>query len=255
MSTDTPRPPLDSAVISQKISQYWRVSVVEVTGSTQDDLSALVSRNEVTSGEVLVAEYQSAGRGRLDRTFDAPQSSALLFSLYLQPKREKSEWSFLPLLAGLVSTFAMSELDPRFTAELKWPNDLQIAGKKLGGIIAQATSNGVILGLGINVGMDRSELPVEHATSLQIEDFAVLDRNLILASILNTFEELIGRWEDGEDLRHLYRERSATLNQKIQVELPTGENTSGLAEDISPAGELILEDGQRITVGDIVHLR
>ena len=131
----------------------------------------------------------------------------------------------------------------------------QVFRLAVGGIIAQATGNGVILGLGINVGMDRSELPVEHATSLQIEDFAVLDRNLILASILNTFEELIGRWEDGEDLRHLYRERSATLNQKIEVELPSGEKTSGFAEDISPAGELILENGQRITVGDIVHLR
>jgi BirA family transcriptional regulator, biotin operon repressor / biotin---[acetyl-CoA-carboxylase] ligase len=242
-------------VISQKISQYWRVSVVEVTGSTQDDLAALVARNEAINREVLVTEYQSAGRGRLDRTFDAPQSSALLFSLFIEPKREKSEWSFLPLLAGLVSTLAISELDPRFTVELKWPNDLQIAGKKLGGIIAQATSKGVILGIGINVAMDQSELPVDHATSLMIEDFAILDRNLLLASILNNFADLLGRWEDGEDLRHLYRERSATLSQKVQVELPGGEKRSGFAEDISPAGELILEGGQRITVGDIVHLR
>ncbi len=82
--------------------------MVEVTGSTQDDLAALITRNEAINGEVLVTEYQSAGRGRLDRTFDASQSSALLFSLYLQPKREKSEWSFLPLLAGLVSTLAIS---------------------------------------------------------------------------------------------------------------------------------------------------
>jgi len=242
-------------VISQKISQYWRVSVVEVTGSTQDDLAALVARNEAINGEVLITEYQSAGRGRLDRTFVAPESSALLFSLFIEPKREKSEWSFLPLLAGLISTLAISELDPRLTVELKWPNDLQLGGKKLGGIIAQATSNGVILGIGINVAMDQSELPVDHATSLMIEDCAILDRNLLLASILNNFEELLGRWEDGEDLRHLYRERSATLSQKVQVELPGGEKRSGFVEDISPAGELILEGGQRITVGDIVHLR
>jgi BirA family biotin operon repressor/biotin-[acetyl-CoA-carboxylase] ligase len=242
-------------VISQKISQYWRVSVVEVTGSTQDDLAAFVARNQAINGEVLVTEYQSAGRGRLDRTFDAPKSSALLFSLFIEPKREKSEWSFLPLLAGLISTLAISELDPRLTVELKWPNDLQLGGKKLGGIIAQATSNGVILGIGINVAMDQSELPVDHATSLMIEDCAILDRNLLLASILNNFEELLEHWEDGEDLRHLYRERSATLSQKVQVELPGGEKRNGFAEDISPAGELILEGGQRITVGDIVHLR
>jgi BirA family biotin operon repressor/biotin-[acetyl-CoA-carboxylase] ligase len=255
VSIDTPRPPLDKSVISQKISQYWRVSVVEVTGSTQDDLAAQLSRNEVKSGEVLVTEFQSAGRGRLDRTFEAPVGSALLFSLYIEPKREKSEWSFLPILAGLVSTFALSQLDPRFSVELKWPNDLQISSRKLGGIIAQATDRGVILGIGINVGMTEEELPTESATSLLIEGFDLLDRNLILSSILNTFEELLGRWEDGEDLRHLYRERSATLNQKIQVELPGGEKRNGFAEDISPVGELILEDGERITVGDIVHLR
>ncbi len=114
-------------MISQKISQYWRVSVVEVTGSTQDDLAAQLSRNEVKSGAVLVTEFQSAGRGRLDRTFEAPQGSALLFSLYIEPKRERSEWSFLPILAGLVTTFALSQLDPKFTVELKWPNDLQIS--------------------------------------------------------------------------------------------------------------------------------
>jgi BirA family biotin operon repressor/biotin-[acetyl-CoA-carboxylase] ligase len=168
--------------------------VVEVTGSTQDDLAALVARDEAINGAVLVTEYQSAGRGRLDRTFDAPQSSALLFSLFIEPKREKNEWSFLPLLAGLVSTLAISELDPRFTVELKWPNDLQIAGKKLGGIIAQATDSGVVIGIGINVGMNRSELPIELATSLMIEEFGILDRNLILASILKkifgVFKEL-----------------------------------------------------------------
>ncbi|CAN2215853.1 BirA Biotin-(acetyl-CoA carboxylase) ligase [Candidatus Nanopelagicaceae bacterium] len=229
--------------------------MVEVTGSTQDDLAAQVARNEAKNGEVLVAEYQSAGRGRLDRNFDAPQSSALLFSLFLQPRRERSEWSFLPLLAGLVTSLALSELEPRFTVELKWPNDLQLSDKKLGGIITQATGEGVIIGIGINVGMAQEELPVVHATSLSLEEFSILDRNSILAGILNTFEELIERWEDGEDLRHLYRDRSATLAQKIQVELPGGEKRTGFAEDISPAGELILESGERITVGDIVHLR
>jgi BirA family biotin operon repressor/biotin-[acetyl-CoA-carboxylase] ligase len=255
VSTDTPRPALEKSMISEKISQYWRVSVVEVTGSTQDDLAARVSRNEVQSGEVLVTDFQSAGKGRLDRNFEAPKSSALLFSIYIEPRREKSEWSFLPILAGIVTTLALSELDPSFSSHLKWPNDILIADKKVGGIIAQLTSDGVILGIGINVGMKIDELPVEHATSLGIEGFGTLDRNLVLASILNTCEELLLRWEDGEDLRHLYRERSATLGRKIQVLLPGGDSRTGLANDISVTGELILDDGQRITVGDIVHLR
>jgi len=229
--------------------------VVEVTGSTQDDLAARVLRNEVQSGEVLVADFQSAGKGRLDRKFEAPKSSALLFSMYIKPKNDKGEWSFLPILAGLVTTLAFSELDPSASSQLKWPNDILIGDKKVGGIIAQLTADGVILGIGINVGMNPDELPVPHATSLSAEGFATPNRNLLLASILNTFEEMLPRWEAGEDLRHLYRERSATLGRKIQAELPGGVSRTGLAHDISLAGELILEDGQRITVGDIVHLR
>jgi BirA family biotin operon repressor/biotin-[acetyl-CoA-carboxylase] ligase len=103
--------------------------------------------------------------------------------------------------------------------------------------------------------MSSDELPVEHATSLSIESFAVLDRNLLLSSFLNVFEELFLRWEDGEDLRHLYLERSATLGRKIKAVLPGGDSRTGLAKDISVTGELILEDGQRVSVGDIVHLR
>jgi BirA family biotin operon repressor/biotin-[acetyl-CoA-carboxylase] ligase len=255
VSTDTPRPALEKSLISEKISQYWRVSVVEVTGSTQDDLAARVLRNEVQSGEVLVTDFQSAGRGRLDRSFEAPKSSALLFSMYIKPQRDKSEWSFLPILAGLVTTLTFSELDPSVSPQLKWPNDILIGDKKVAGIIAQLTSDGVILGIGINVGMSPDELPVPHATSLSIEGFATLNRNLLLASYLNTFEEMLLRWEDGEDIRHLYRERSATLGRKIQADLPGGGSRTGLAQDISLVGELILEDGQRITVGDIVHLR
>jgi BirA family biotin operon repressor/biotin-[acetyl-CoA-carboxylase] ligase len=229
--------------------------VVEVTGSTQDDLAARIAGKSVNPGDVLVTEYQSAGRGRLDRSFEAPKNSALLFSSYIEPKCEKSEWSFIPLLAGLATTLALAKLHPDFSVELKWPNDLQIEERKMGGIIAQLAGDGVILGIGLNVGMTRGELPVEHATSLNIEGFNELDRNILLVALLDSLEEILGRWESGEDLRHLYRERSATLGKKVGVELPDGKTRFGIAEDISPYGELILEDGQRITVGDIVHLR
>ncbi|MEY4035282.1 MAG: hypothetical protein RLZZ311_459, partial [Actinomycetota bacterium] len=67
-------------MISENISRYWRVSVVEVTGSTQDDIAQLVNDKKAQSGDVIATEYQSAGRGRLDRKFEAPHSSALMFS-------------------------------------------------------------------------------------------------------------------------------------------------------------------------------
>ena len=242
-------------MISENISRYWRVSVVEVTGSTQDDIAQSVTDKKAQSGDVIATEYQSAGRGRLDRKFDAPKSSALMFSFYIEPKREKSDWSFLTLLTGLSAVFTLTALDPESSPTLKWPNDILIKDGKVGGIIAQATGDGVIIGIGVNVGMTEEELPVAHATSLALNDFSILDRNLILASFLNIFEELLERWQDGEDLRHLYSERSSTIGREVRIEHPDGSYKNGKAVGVTPTGELILEDGSRVTVGDIVHLR
>jgi BirA family biotin operon repressor/biotin-[acetyl-CoA-carboxylase] ligase len=229
--------------------------VVEVTGSTQDDIAQLVNDKKAQSGDVIATEYQSAGRGRLDRKFDAPKSSALTFSFYIEPTREKTDWSFLTLLTGLSAVFTLTALDPESSPTLKWPNDILIKDGKVGGIIAQATGNGVIIGLGLNVGMTQDELPVAHATSLALNDFSILDRNLILASFLNIFEELLERWQDGEDLLHLYNERSSTIGREVRIEHPDGSYKNGKAVGVTPTGELILEDGSRVTVGDIVHLR
>jgi BirA family biotin operon repressor/biotin-[acetyl-CoA-carboxylase] ligase len=255
VSIDTPRPPLDSVVISEKISQYWRVSVVEVTGSTQDDLAQRVAAKNAVTGDVIATEFQSAGRGRLDRKFEAPHSSALMFSFYIEPERDKSEWSFLPLLTGLSAIFTLRELDPKISPQLKWPNDILINDGKVGGIIAQVSGEGVVIGVGINVAMNEVELPVAHATSLALHSFAIQDRNTILATFLSTFEELFHRWQRGEDLRHLYCEYSATIGRAVKIEHPDTTSSTGKAMGITPAGELILEDGSRVTVGDVVHLR
>jgi BirA family biotin operon repressor/biotin-[acetyl-CoA-carboxylase] ligase len=103
--------------------------------------------------------------------------------------------------------------------------------------------------------MTQEELPVVTATSLALHNYPEQDRNLILAIFLTTFEELFERWQNGEDLRHLYKERSATIGHDIRIEHPDGSHKNGKAVDVTPAGELILEDGSRVTVGDVVHLR
>jgi BirA family biotin operon repressor/biotin-[acetyl-CoA-carboxylase] ligase len=242
-------------VITDKISRYWRVSVVEVTGSTQDDLAHLATEEKTIHGDVIATEYQSSGRGRLDRKFDAPISSALMFSFYLEPERGRNDWSFLPLLTGLSAIFTLTALDPNCYPTHKWPNDINIDDGKVGGIIAQVEKNGVIIGVGINVGMSKQELPVPHATSLALHHFSELDRNQILATFLSTFEELYERWQKGEDLRHLYRERSETIGREVRIEHPNGTRINGKAVDITPEGELVLDNGVRVTVGDIVHLR
>ena len=178
-----------------------------------------------------------------------------MFSLYVKPQRDKSDWSFLTLLTGLSAIFALTKLDPGFTPTLKWPNDIVIGDGKVGGIIAQVSGDGVIIGVGVNVGMTQEELPVAHATSLALHQFPILDRNLILASFLTTFEELFERWQGGEDLRHLYCERSSTMGQQVRIEHPDGSYKTGKAVDVTLTGELILEDGSRVTVGDIVHTK
>jgi BirA family biotin operon repressor/biotin-[acetyl-CoA-carboxylase] ligase len=255
VGTDAPRAPLDKKRISQEISRYWRVSVVEVTGSTQDDLYQLASSGTAIPKSILASEFQTSGRGRLDRTFEAAPHSALTFSIYIEPKAGKEEWSFLTLLAGVSVHEALHRLDPQATVGVKWPNDLLIGDKKFVGMIAQATSKGVVIGIGINVGMSAEELPVENATSLAIEGFAVLDRNTILAAIINHFEINLEMWENDQSFLAQYRAASVTIGKDVEVTLPGGEVVKSRAIDISNAGGLMLENGSEITVGDVVHLR
>jgi len=229
--------------------------VVEVTGSTQDDLFQLASSGTAIPKTILASEFQSSGRGRLDRTFEAAPHSALTFSIYIEPKVDKEEWSFLTLLAGLSVHEALHTLDPQTVVGIKWPNDLLIGEKKFVGMIAQATAKGVVLGIGINVGMTSEELPVESATSLAIEDFLELDRNVILASIINHFEINLEMWENDKSFLAEYRAASTTIGSSVEVTLPDGEIIKSKALDISNAGALILESGREVTVGDVVHLR
>ncbi|MSW53873.1 MAG: biotin--[acetyl-CoA-carboxylase] ligase, partial [Actinobacteria bacterium] len=100
MGTSAPRAPLDKALVASLTSQYWRVSVADLTTSTQIDLAELVKSNSATTGDVLAADFQTAGRGRLDRTFEAAPGSALLFSFFIKPQRVRSEWGFITLLAA-----------------------------------------------------------------------------------------------------------------------------------------------------------
>jgi len=232
---------------------YWRVSVFQSLTSTQ---SELIGKENLQHGDVFVTEFQSAGRGRLDRTFEATESSALLFSLYLEPKRNKLEWSALPLLAGLSLVNALKNLDEKFETNLKWPNDLLIGDKKLAGILVEARNSGVVVGIGLNVDMNKSELPVTTATSLSLENFAELNRNVILPEILKNLGLTIALWESGSSIAmEQYRQVSSTLGKEVEVHLPSGEILNSRATGITEVGELQLASGAQVNVGDVIHLR
>ena len=228
--------------------------MVDLTASTQSDLAELVNSSVAKSGDVIAAEFQSAGRGRLDRTFEAPPASALLFSFYLQPKRERSDWSFISLLAAIAAQEVISN-DIVDKVSLKWPNDILIGEKKVAGLLAQISNDGIIIGLGINVAMTIEELPVETATSLAISGSKQLDRNLILSKFLNVFADNFANWEDGADFLDRYSQVCATLGRQVQIEVTGRTNRIGIAQSINEFGALVLADGFEVNVGDVVHLR
>ncbi len=253
MGMDTPRAPLDQSRITAALSRYWRVSVVDLTTSTQDDLATKANAGEAKNGDVIIANYQSAGRGRLDRTFIAPASTALLFSIYLQPQRERDDWGFLPLLAGFSIADTLRKINANVS--IKWPNDLLIDEMKIGGIISTAAGSGVVIGIGINVSTTASELPVETATSLKLAGVSKLDRNFLLPLLLNAFETDFTAWDQGESFLERYSQLSATRGREVTIIGPAESAMRSRAQSFDEQGRLHLEDGQIVTVGDVIHLR
>ena len=228
--------------------------MVDLTASTQSDLSELVNASVAKSGEVIAAEFQSAGRGRLDRAFEAPAQSALLFSFYLTSNRKREYWSFISFLAAIALHDVISKEVEEKTS-LKWPNDILIGDKKVAGLLAEQSKEGVIIGIGLNVSMSSQELPVPAATSLAIAGSVNLDRNQLLASFLNQFEKLVSQWETEVDFTQRYQEISSTIGRKVRVEVVGRQPVEGAAISISDKGALILDGGFEVNVGDVVHLR
>jgi BirA family biotin operon repressor/biotin-[acetyl-CoA-carboxylase] ligase len=254
VGSQAPRAPLNKSIIDANISQYWRVSVVDLTASTQSDLAELVNASVAKSGELIVADFQSAGRGRLDRSFEAPPESALLFSFFLKPKRARSDWSFISFLAAIAMHEVISK-DMTDKVSLKWPNDILIDDKKVAGLLAQQIGDGVIVGIGLNVAMDTDELPVPTATSLALSGSNNLDRNLLLSAFLNRFENIFKDWDSGTEFLEKYRQVSSTLGRQVRVEVLGRESIEAEAAAITAQGALILSDGTEVNVGDVVHLR
>ena len=231
-------------------SGYWRVSVVDEIDSTQNYLRT----SNPISGDLITAEYQSAGRGRLDRTFEAAKSSALLFSFYIEPKIKITELSYLPLLVGASVAQSINELTKSNEFKCKWPNDIIFGDRKVAGLLAEKFGDGVIVGVGINVSMTDPQLPVPHASSIFLATDISLNRNALLAKILNDLNIKLVDWQGGADLTNGYRDISATLGKSVRIQLPGGESVEGMARDIDVTGALHLDNGRIITVGDVIHL-
>ena len=242
-------------------SALWRhLELVARTGSTNADLIAGASAERYPLGTVLVAEEQFAGRGRLDRGWQAPARSGLAVSV-LVASPEQFEPTLIPLLVGVAAIRAIrARADfraPRKVA-LKWPNDVMVGERKVGGILThQIGAKGkraIVAGLGLNVSLRDDELPTRIATSLQLEGATQPDRAVYLDSFLRELENLLLQSET-ESLIAEYTLLSSTLGREVVIELPGSKSHPGFATSIDRTGALVLADGLVVSAGDVVHVR
>ncbi|MFC1414681.1 biotin--[acetyl-CoA-carboxylase] ligase [Streptacidiphilus sp. N1-12] len=269
--SDLDRPPLRGAALERALVRpgglWTSVRVVPETGSTNSDLVA-AAVGGAPAGTVLVAEEQTAGRGRLERRWSAPARSGIFLSLLLRPEVPKERWGWLPLLVGVSAASALGQAGAA-EVRLKWPNDLLVAvdgeERKLGGILAELAGDAVVVGLGLNVSLRAEELPVPGAGSLLLAGSAVTDRETLLRAVLRTFEELYQEWVAAEGdpevsgLRAAYELQCATLGREVRVELPGGRELTGEAVGVDGDGRLVVRDGggptTAVGAGDVVHVR
>ena len=217
----------------------WSVREVAETGSTNSDL---IDRHlDLPDRSVLRTDHQTAGRGRLDRRWEAPPGANLLASLLFRVvPADPGELMRRVALAAVDAVRTVADVE----AALKWPNDVVLDGRKLAGLLAQHTEDGaVVVGIGLNIGW-----APDGASRLGGE----LSPSRILCGLLEAYDAL------PSDIDSLYRGRLETLGRRVRVELPTGD-VVGTAVDVDRDGRLVVIDEcaftHRLSVGDVVHLR
>ena len=277
-----PTSPLDAAALNHAIARpggLWRqVRVVPETGSTNADLLA-AARSGAEEGLVLVAEAQTAGRGRMGREWISPPAAGLTFSVLLRPRGVPTgALGWIPLLAGVATVSGLRRV-AAVGARLKWPNDVVADGRKLAGILAESRGGAVVVGVGLNVFQRPAELPGLAATSLWIEWPAAdgrrpgpgagprqPDREQLLAAVLSEMQRWYLAWRDQASpgdadacgLRAEYLRWCDTVGREVTVSLPGGAAVAGTAVGVDPAGRLQVETQTgrvQVSAGDVVHLR
>lgn len=265
-----PSPPLDVERLRDALIGPWRrLDVVEETGSTNADLLARSSAGEDIDAAVLLAEHQSAGRGRHGRAWSTPRRSQLALSVGVGAATVPTTgWGWLTLAAGVAVIDALAEVAPSVPARLKWPNDVLVGDGKLAGILAEVAGGRevagkvIVVGLGLNVAMTPDEIPEgTTATSLTMLGTPA-DRTALATAVLRALAGRLREWRAarGADdaLRADYRRHSATLGARVRASMPGDRQIEGIAADIDELGRLCIDTGGRtvtVSAGDVTHLR
>jgi BirA family biotin operon repressor/biotin-[acetyl-CoA-carboxylase] ligase len=276
---ESSRLPLDADALATPPKPWTAVDVVAETGSTNADLVER-ARAGAAEGLVLVAEHQTAGRGRLQRSWESPRGASLTFSVLLTPREVPTgRWGWLPLLTGLAVAEAVQQ-ETQVRCRLKWPNDVlaeHVAPedrgegarewRKLAGILVERVEGpdgpAAVVGVGLNVSTTSEELPVPTATSLALAGAQSLDRTSLLRTVLARLGSRQLAWraaggDPGQGLRPEYLAASGTEGSPVGVELPSGDRVEGVADGVDDDGALLVRSPEGLTevrAGDVVHLR
>ncbi|MER7457101.1 biotin--[acetyl-CoA-carboxylase] ligase [Micromonospora sp. NPDC126480] len=285
--TDLDRPPLSATRLRRALvaphGPWARLELRTETGSTNADVAGYARSGE-PEGLVVIAERQTAGRGRRGRAWQSPARAGIATSVLLRPGEAvadrgwppapQSAYGWLPLLAGVALVEAVTRL-AELEATLKWPNDLLVDEAKCGGILAEgvpqatpATPPGIVLGIGLNVTLRADELPQNPtglpATSLQLAGAAATDRDPLVRALLRSLADWYARWRAAggsavdSGLRDAYLTRCATVGRQVRALLPGGGELTGTATGVDPDGHLIVttrETTYHLSAADILHLR
>lgn len=231
-----------------------RIQAFASVGSTMDAAHRL-ARAGAIEGTLVVAESQTHGRGRAGRSWASPPGQGIYCSLILRPRVIAAQMHHMTLLAAIVAARTIEQAT-HLKPSIRWPNDLLIKDKKVGGILTESSMERgsvdyVVVGIGLNVNGTRAELP-DIATSLAVASHHPVDRLAVLRALLQTWERWYDRWKaQGFDpVRRAFAERCATLGRTVRVQL-RGAARVGQAEQIDEDGGLVVrwESG----LEDVIH--
>jgi BirA family transcriptional regulator, biotin operon repressor / biotin---[acetyl-CoA-carboxylase] ligase len=253
-------PLLNTAEIGRDIHHYADLA------STNDEAHRLADEGAL-HGEVVIADVQTAGRGRRGRPWISPPSASIALSAILRPALPPARAPEIALAAAVGVCEASRELGAR-AAAIKWPNDIECAGRKLAGLLTELRTDGertrhVVLGVGLNCNAEPLDFPEElreSATSLRIERGEAVPRALACARLLEALDEWLALHdlEGFAPVRDRFRQLSSTLGRRVHIELEPG-TLDGDALDLADDGALLVrsERGElvRVVAGDVTHCR
>lgn len=291
-----PTRPLDvallrAALVDTPATTWQSLEVADVTGSTNSDMVQRASADLTCDRALLLAEYQTNGRGRYTRSFVAPHQSSISFSALIRTGTVSSQrWALLPLatgvavIDGLRRTLREAGIDAGAGAgsasgtpgeidlSLKWPNDILCNGGKLAGMLVEmaavdrtfpdgSSAAAIVPGVGINVTQSPDELPVDYAVSLAmvLGDHTPSREDLAIA-IFTELDRRVQEWWRGDTVMlEDYIDRCSTIGQEVDIQLPDGAMAHGTAVDVAEDGCLLLRTAngavQAVRAGDVRHVR